>query len=222
MIALVNLRFSAGIVGAEHLLGPPDPPAIKWSAFLVQVSGELTLSRVLAWTLDMRSSRPMVPIAIAHRFSSDELYLLDSLARLGVRYNAVFDTGDLTADLLAALAVLRDASVEREILQAWLARWRSAARSLEPILPQIIAHGVRGGRAKSLEVVDRAGRRLSESTLKRRLRKAGLPTTGQLLRDARLTGARLREARNVNPMVASLAAGYTSHRGRREAQRRTP
>jgi hypothetical protein len=83
-----------------------------------------------------------------------------------------------------------------------------------------VAHGIRGGKAKSLQVIDDNGHAISLSTTTRRLRATGLPGPGHLLRDARLTGAQLRETRSVSAKDSALAAGFGSQRERRRADRR--
>lgn len=147
MLALINIRPAGELVGVEFLSDLPNPPALRWSAFLIRVSGELTLDGLVAWALEMRDARPMVPIGIADSFRADERKLIDGLARVGLRFNLVLHLPSLASeDLVGAVEALRDASVEREILQGWMLRGN--AQALEPLLVQIIAHGVRGGRGR--------------------------------------------------------------------------
>jgi hypothetical protein len=192
---------------------------LKWSGFIVAAGRELTLARVVAWALEMRATRPFVPIGIADDFDPDELRLRNSLAGVGLRFTAVAKRPAIAGtELLIVVARIREASVEGEILQIWMARWQPSAIALEDVLLQIIAHGVRGGKTKSLRVIDETA--VSPSTLTRRLKKTGLPGPGWLLRDARLAGAELDETRKVSPAVASLAAGYSTQRDRRRARKR--
>jgi hypothetical protein len=221
VLALVEVQPEAALAGAELLFDLPNPPAPLWSGFLIQVGGRITLARVTAWALEMRDARPAVPIGLAVDLAQDDGQTLSALARVGLRFNLVLDSRHLGGvDLTDALDALRGASVEQAILHSWLARWQPAAEPREGILIQIIAHGVRGGKTKSLHVMDAPGRVLSPSTVQRLLRKAGLPAPGWLLRDARLTGARLRETRGLSATDASLAAGFSSYDSRRRAEKR--
>jgi hypothetical protein len=214
MLALVTHRPAGHRVGTETLAELPDPPAPRWSGFLVVVSELITLSGVVAWALEMRSVRPMVPISIIGNVRRDQRQLLAALDRVGLHFNAVHDSGEITDNELAtALDILREASVEREILQKWLVRWQPGAHSLEAVLAQIISHGVRGGRAKSLRVVG-PDREIRDSTLTRLLKKAGLPGPGYLVREARLDGVALRAARGVTTDRAASAAGFSSPRAK--------
>jgi hypothetical protein len=220
MLALVGIRRTGEMVGTEGLDALPAPPATGWSGFLVVVGNDLTLSAVVAWSLEMRSARPMVPISIIGKVRHDQWQLLAALDRVGLHFNAVHDSGEVTdSTLSAALNLLRDASVEREILQKWLIRWHPAAQALEAILAQIISHGISGGRAKSLRVVG-PGREIRDSTLKRLLKKAGLPGPGFLVREARLEGVALRAARGMPTDRAAAAAGFSSPRAMRRARKR--
>lgn len=223
MIALINVRPTVPIAGTELLTDLPAPPAFRWSAFFVHISGTLTLDAAVAWALEIRDARPFVPIGVADSFRDDERKLLAALAkaRVGLRFTSILHLPPLAEhELVEAVEGLRDESVERGILQIWLTRWQPAAQSVEHLLSQIIAHGVRGGKAKSLRVVNEDGSTVSPSNLVRQLKRAGLSGPGALLRDARLTGAALREQRQVSATDAALAAGYASQRHRLRAKKR--
>jgi hypothetical protein len=222
MIAIINVRPAREIPGTEVIPRLPDPPALRWSAFLIGTGGELTLNATVAWALEMRDARPMVPIALAASiFRPDQSKLLDALARTGLRFTLIPNLRPVPGhELGEGVDALRKASVESDILQTWLRRWGPPAATVEYALVQLISHGVRGGKRKSLEVIDPAAHPVSPSTLERRLKRAGLPAPGQLLREARLLGAELREKRFLSPAAASRAAGYTSQRDRRQASKR--
>ena len=146
---------------------------------------------------------------------------MDALTRTGLQFNVVSRLNPVAGhNLDEAIEVLRDASVERQILETWLGRWHPVASELKHLLIQLIAHGVRGAKAQSLRVRDPDGTAISASTIVRRLKRAGLPGPGELVRDARLTGVALREQRQVSPAGASVAAGYASLHDRRRAKKR--
>ena len=222
LLAFIGAQHDAALVGVEWLSDLPAPPALRWSGFLIALGESVPLPRLVAWALELRAARPFVPLGIVGYLGTSELDMLFALARVGLRFESVInERAPSTIHTVSnAVAALREASVERDVLQSWLVRWKGPAHQLEGVLVQIIAHGVRGGKTKSLRVMDTSGRNLSRSTLQRLLRKAGLPAPGHLLRDARLTGAGLRESRGVNATDASLAAGFSSRDSRRRAQQR--
>jgi hypothetical protein len=145
VLALIGIQPAGVLAGAELLCDLPKPPAHKWSGFLIHVGGPIALSRVIAWALEMREARPHVPIGLAAELMREELQTLSALARVGLGFRPVLHSRLLgSVNLVDALDVLRGASVEREVLHLWLARWQPAAQPLEGILVQIIAHGIHG------------------------------------------------------------------------------
>lgn len=87
--------------------------------------------------------------------------------------------------------------------------------------PIIVAHGIRGGMAYSLKATGADGAPLSESTVRRRLKKAGLPALARLLRDVRLRGVRLRVQLGADKGDAVIAAGFSSVKAFEKAARRS-
>ena len=201
----------------------PTPPALRWSAFLVRTTRELSLPDLMSWAAKMWSRRHYVPIGLVRNVTPDEEALFKALWRTGRGFAPIIAPRRLARGAVTEKEIsrLRGNALEGLILALWRREWKVHDRNLLPLLRTIIAHGVRGGLAYSLKATGMDGAPVSESTVRRRLKDADLPTLAMLLRDARLRGALLRMRLGATKRDAAIAAGFTSIKGLENAVRRS-
>lgn len=205
--------------GVQLLSELPEPPALRWSAFVVGLDGTVDFCEALTWAADIRATRPYVPIGLVGRLRGSERSLVESLDRHGLSFAPVVDTEDLDGALPRVVPALRGQSVAAEILAAWLGEFEPSYEDSANLLRGIALHGVRGGKSYTLHA-EVNGRRLSERTIRRRLKEENLPTLAWLLRDARIRSVPLRHHFGASLCTASRAAGWTSVALYRKASRR--
>lgn len=206
MIALVNLMpETTRATGVEPLDSLPEPPALRWSGFLIRCNESLTGEDVVQWSTAVRQRRPVIPVGIVARPDAN---VLRSIASSGLIFAPLLLPEDLPGGRVSSsiLDDIRKSSVEARVVEHWLQRYGAIDAKELPVLYTLAAHAVRGGRIKSI----RTSIDYSLATLARRLRKRGYPSPGVLLREGRIASVQIRFDAGVVPRLAREAAGWYS------------
>lgn len=216
MIALLNLIPEAEQgAGVELLDSLPEPPALRWSGFLIRCGEHLAINEVIQWCSAVRLSRPALPIGIV---AEPEPVVLRTIAASGVVLDPVLVPEDLPRGRVTSdvLNLIREASVEARVIELWIERYGIIDTEELPTLYTLAAHAVRAGRIKSIK----SSIGCSIGTLTRRLRKVGYPPPGTLLREGRIASVQIRVDTGIEPRLAREAAGWYSAEMYARARRR--
>lgn len=216
MIAVVGLLCPSSEVGVESLGALPPAPALRWDGFLL--SSTIPLAEMVVWCASVRDVRPEVPIGLAGPASPEFVALIDSLRCLGLGLEPLALDSDYSGTASSStIEEVRIRTVEATVRAEWLGEWGVLAPDVTQILSALCAVGVRGGGTKSVRVTISGGSVMSESSIRRRLREAGLPGPGQLLWRARHRAVTIRASLGMTEDVAILASGYSSVRAWKRA-----
>lgn len=216
MIALIQLRpQAAGEVGVECLESLPEPPALRWSAFLVDCTDKLSIDTLVQWCAAAHKARPALPVGIVVRPDADTFRAVTSQR---VEFRPVLLPDDLPDRLVGTVLIeqLRQDSVAARIVEHWLERYGRVSAPKLSLLHALAGHAARGERTKRVWVSTGS----SLSTIDRRLRAWGYPTPGVLLRGGRLASVDLRIEAGVDPGAARAAAGWHSAEAYYKARKR--
>lgn len=216
MIAVVGASVPPEAIGAEPQPSLPDPPAARWSGFLLVISRDLPLSGAIAWGLEIRRARPFIPIGLVGQFDASDRDVLDTLKRLGLPLRPVLNADSPPTSVVSPVAIgmIREQAIDSAVAQEWMSRWGVHDPGTVRLLHVLSAVGVRGGKVKQLprHLSGEGMEHWSESTIRRRLSAAGLPSPRHLLRLARLRSVELRKEGGADLSVACRAAGFSSRR----------
>lgn len=216
MIALVNLRpESARATGIECLESLPEPPALRWSGFLIRSTRQLIVGDVVQWCADVREARPAVPVGIVVRPDADSLRVIASNCLVFEPVLIPDDTpnGRVESEVLDCI---RQKSVAARVAERWLHRYGRIDPGELAVLHALAAHAVRGGRTKNIENSTGA----SLATVARCLRGWRYPPPGVLLRDGRIASVQFRVESGIDPQIAREAAGWHSAETYAKARKR--
>jgi len=225
MIALVNLLTASRSRGREILTSLPEPPALRWSAFMVRIIASLPFEAFVAWAVAVRATRPFVPIGLVADLDASTMTSLSILRAAGLSLDPILSRRDTPGGrlLVRHMDHLAEASVEQVVFGHWLSQWPIDDREARGFLRAAAAVGVRGGKAYRVELRDLHGRQLSRSTVDRRLKELGVPTLGWLVGNARVRSVAIRLRLGMDRRDAISAAGWTSVKGYKNAvARRLP
>lgn len=213
MIGVIGCRLEKP--GVEELPKPPTPPALQWTAFIINGCA-MESHRLTQWFCGIREKRPHVPIGV---IVPDEPDYLRHLLSAQINFNVVIGPDALreTVRLSGVLNTLRQQSVEAAIVRRWITTYGPLAGSNSELLDLLAACASRGGSVTRAA----ASAGTSLSTLHRKLRHAGYPSPGVLLRDGRVASVTLRMTNGVSKLNALAAAGWLSGSAYEKARARS-
>ena len=148
MIAFVEVLPPAGhSKGIQLVARLPEPPATRFSGFMVRCEHESGLATTLAWYGEVTNQRPGVPLGIVYSRNLS----LAMLAEFEHPIRPVLSTDELIAGAppIAAVEHLREVSVEGVILEEFVSEFGESILTEAPILNALIARGVVGGKLES-------------------------------------------------------------------------
>jgi hypothetical protein len=215
MIGLIGLKPARACAWVVERQSLPQPPALKYSAFMIRCGGPIPMAAVISWFKDVRTQRPHVPIGAV--LGAGDPFAISAL-RHGIHFTLLIEEHELDDGRvpLNVLETLREYAVEGLVLAVWRTRWNLADPRTEALAAAAAALGISGGGVKTLKHI----LQLSEAALHRRFANAHLPTPGKLLRMARFESVDARIGLGVTEETASAAAGWSNLRMYRQANRR--
>jgi hypothetical protein len=218
MIALVALTRAGSDPGFIEIDALPRPPALKYSGFLIQCSP--APNGLIEWILEMRSTRPHLPIGGV--VDPGDPFLFE-LAASGVQLNHLLRADEIADGCIPTevLDQFRDDTVDGLVRDALvselMAEGYDITSEVERILRAVAAVGSRGAGVPSL--VTCLG--LSRTGVYRLFQDLGLPPPGEALRRVRHMALRIRVQKfGLDEAVAREAVGWLSPRAYENARYR--
>lgn len=206
MIGLVGIAPPTGAAhGTVTLDSLPRIPAERLAALVARADGEDAVERLLAWFRKLMARRPTFTLGLVARPE-------ECAAALGVCVHPVrlvLPPEALIQGALprAALAVVRNASVEGILLEEFHRDNELAVVSQRTLVECLISHAVRGGSVNAVA----ADLGCSTITVWRRVARFGLKP-GALMTRIRLRAFEVRVELGVHPDHARRAGGWYTRR----------
>lgn len=216
MIGLVGISPPADSQhGTVVLTALPRAPAEGLSAVIVRPENEQAVGTVLAWFERMVSRRLTLVLGLV----CPPDWCAAALGAFTHPVRLVLPPEDLEGDCLpaAALATVRNASVEGLILDELHRKHGDAVHSERTIVGCLISHAVRGGTLNSVA----ADLGCSTTTIWRRLRAIGVSPRATMSR-VRLRAYELQVELGADPGHARRAGGWYTRRAWKKALARGP
>lgn len=196
MLGIVGASVAKAPPHVEYLERLPDPPALRWSGFLVSVDDS---REFCSWLRRVREGRAFLPVGVI----LDASQALD-LLRAALRVSPILHREDtVDGDTVgAAVCSLLEHTIEMEIVTGWVAKWPCAGTAE---LRALAAVGVQGRSRRAAAALLGVG----IDVLERRLAAAGLPSARSLALAARLAAVDLRRRRGMGRSGAAAASSWT-------------
>lgn len=203
MIALIGLELRHSLPGVELLDALPNPPALRYSGFLVYCCApRLDVTDVMRWYSGIRDARSRVPLGLVCRAKPE---CFPVLASQGFAITPVItsrlDDGQLPPE---TLDILRARTVDGMILDRWRTCFCDAIEANEEHFFRLASHGARG------DLVQRVAKSwgVSPRTLRRRHALLTPHPLGLFMLDARVFAFDMLRQEGNSAAVARQSCGW--------------
>lgn len=213
MLALIRvLPAPDDGVGTRHLEVLPDPPALRYSGFVVRCRDAAEVEATIVFYREIHHARPTAPLALVARPADCAHHLADFPARMLLVTPDELEPSGLPQ---AVVHHMREASIEGTILEEIAGEYGERVFTQEETLRAVVSRGLCGS------TVESAAKDLGvhRETIRLRLNKVELKP-GELISWVRGRAYQIRLERGVTKADAREAGGWHNPEAAREFLRR--